>query len=296
MLQVSRLAPKLLGDATDRVEEFFREQIHEDGGGRDRSGRSDLYYTVFVAEGLLALQRPLQEDPLRGFLDGFGDGDGLDLVHLACLARCWACLPKGALPARRAEAISHRIERYRSKDLGFAPAPGAEIGTVYHGFLAFAAHQDLGQELRHPAALRASVEGLRTSDGAFANLPGQPVGTTTVTAAAVALLRSLDAPAPDDVGPWLLARAQPDGGFSASPLAPIPDLLSTATALHALAGLHVDCSAIQPAGLDFLDTLWTGRAFCGHWADDVQDAEYTWYALLALGHLSLQDAPRRGDV
>ena len=71
------------------------------------------------------------------------------------------------------------------------------------------------------------------------------------------------------------------------PVAPIPDLLSTATALHALAGMHVSFEDIKEKCLDFVDSLWTGRAFCGTWEDDAQDSEYTYYALLALGHLSL---------
>ena len=40
--------------------------------------------------------------------------------------------------------------------------------------------------------------------------------------------------------------------------------------------------------LDFIDTLWTNRGgFYGNWTDDVLDCEYTYYGLLALGHLSL---------
>ena len=40
--------------------------------------------------------------------------------------------------------------------------------------------------------------------------------------------------------------------------------------------------------LDFIDTLWTARGgFFGHWEDTHLDCEYTYYALLALGHLSL---------
>ena len=70
------------------------------------------------------------------------------------------------------------------------------------------------------------------------------------------------------------------------PGAPMPDLLSTATALHALAGMHVDLEPIQEPCLDFLDSLWSGRGFCGSWADDAVDCEYTYYGLLALGHLS----------
>ena len=74
---------------------------------------------------------------------------------------------------------------------------------------------------------------------------------------------------------------------SSAPKAPMPDLLSTATALHALAGMQVEFESVREPCLDFLDSLWTGQAFCGHWAEDVTDSEYTFYALLALGHLSV---------
>jgi len=68
----------------------------------------------------------------------------------------------------------------------------------------------------------------------------------------------------------------------------MPDLLSTATALHALAGLEISVSAVKDKCLDFVDSLWTNRGgFYGSWADDTIDCEYTYYALLSLGHLSL---------
>ena len=87
---------------------------------------------------------------------------------------------------------------------------------------------------------------------------------------------------------WLLERCRPEGGFFATPVAPLPDLLSTATALHALAGLHADLGSIRESCLDFVDTLWTSRGgFHGSWADDVLDPEYTYYGLLSLGHLSV---------
>ena len=81
---------------------------------------------------------------------------------------------------------------------------------------------------------------------------------------------------------------QSRGGFLAVPEAPIPDLLSTATALHALAGMQVDFSGIKERCIDFVDSLWTNRgSFYGNWTDDMLDTEYTYYGLLALGHLSL---------
>ena len=85
-----------------------------------------------------------------------------------------------------------------------------------------------------------------------------------------------------------MQRCHPDGGFYATPSAPIPDLLSTATALHALAALKAPIEGVREGCLDFIDTLWTNRgAFYGNWMDDTADCEYTYYGLLALGHLSL---------
>jgi prenyltransferase beta subunit len=113
------------------------------------------------------------------------------------------------------------------------------------------------------------------------------VGATNATAAAVTALRHLGAPINDVVGKWLLARAHPQGGFLATPDAPIPDLLSTATALHTLAGLQVSFAGVKEVCLDFIDSLWTNEgSFHGHWSEDTLDTEYTFYGLLALGHLS----------
>ena len=40
--------------------------------------------------------------------------------------------------------------------------------------------------------------------------------------------------------------------------------------------------------LDFIDSLWSAAGgFHGNWADDTLDPEYTYYGLLALGHLAL---------
>ena len=86
----------------------------------------------------------------------------------------------------------------------------------------------------------------------------------------------------------MFSRHADDGGFFAVPMAPLPDLLSTATALHALSGLHADLGKIREPCLDFIDTLWTSKGgFHGTWTDDVLDVEYTFYGLLALGHLSV---------
>jgi len=130
------------------------------------------------------------------------------------------------------------------------------------------------------------MENFCSTDGAYSNEPGLPLGSVPATAAVVAMLCEFGAPVPAEVAPWLLARCQPRGGFCATPQTPLPDLLSTAVALHALAELGTPLAAIQETCLSFIDTLWDNAGgFHGHWADDALDVEYTFYALLALGHL-----------
>ena len=286
MLQVARLAPKVLKDSAELVRDFLLRQFNEDGGFADRSGRSDLYYTVFGIDGLIALQAELPVEKIRSYVRGFGDGEHLDFVHLCCLARVRAAA--GLQNERSNGAIVQRIAQFRSRDGGFNLQPDQVHGTVYPCFLAFGAYQDLGCEL--PDALRVvqSLKGLETEDGAWANDRSAMCGSTNATAAAVTLLRNLSMPINGSVGDWLLAQHHSQGGFVAAPGAPMPDLLSTATALHALAGLEVSFEALREDCLDFIDTLWTNQgAFYGHWGDGYTDCEYAFYALLALGHLSL---------
>jgi prenyltransferase beta subunit len=285
MLQVARLAPRVLEDSAELVRDFLLGQLDQDGGFADRTGRSDLYYTVFGIDGLIALQAELPVK-IRSYARGFGDGEHLDFVHLCCLARARA--GAGLQGEESCRAILQRIEQFRSRDGGFNLQPSQLHGTVYACFLALGAYQDLGCEM--PDALRVvqCLKGLETRDGAWANDHGAKCGSTNATAAAVTLLRNLSMPVNASVGDWLLAQRHPQGGFVAAPGTLMPDLLSTATTLHALAGMQVSFEAVREDCLDFIDTLWTNQgAFHGHWGDDYPDCEYTFYALLALGHLSL---------
>ena len=286
MLQVARLSPKLLADAAPLVDQFIRGQMNADGGFNDRAGASDLYYTVFGLESLLALRADVPASSVIPYLQMFGEGVGLDLVHLACLARCWADVSR--TPPSNAIAIAKRIEKHRSADGGYNATIGAKHGTVYGTFMAMGAYQDLKLAMPEREKIPKCIAANQTEDGAYANHPDMAAGLTSATAAAATMLRQLQEPVDQRIGQWLLERVHRDGGFLAAPAAPIPDLLSTATALHALAGLHVDFEHLKESCLDFIDTLWTPRgSFFGHWGEDILDCEYTYYGLLALGHLSL---------
>ncbi|HEY5914963.1 MAG TPA: prenyltransferase/squalene oxidase repeat-containing protein [Verrucomicrobiae bacterium] len=325
MLNAARLAPKVLGESTGLVRRFFLDQQHPDGGFKNRANRSDLYYLQFGLAGLAAVSeldptgeiktRPREDfvDRVTRYLTAFGDGADLDFVHLCCLARSWAALqglvPNSvSLPALK--PILGRLELHRTPDAGYNPQRGSVSGTAYGAFLALGAYQDLAACIPRPGGLASSLAALQTGDGAYTNSrePQTPTvssfadhfsepgpepngrsrfaGTTNATAAAVVVLDQLGAPVHDREREWLLARLHPGGGFLASPESPVPDLLSTATALHTLATLGIRKDTISERCLDFIDSLWTNvGGFYGHWGDQAVDCEYTFYGLLALGSL-----------
>ena len=84
----------------------------------------------------------------------------------------------------------------------------------------------------------------------------------------------------------LLNRACRSGGFAATGQLNTADLLSTATALFALRTLHTDLDPIRRPCLEFVESLWRDSGgFAGHAADEFEDVEYTFYALLSVGCL-----------
>lgn len=284
MLQVARLAPRVLGESSDLVRAFASSRFLTAGGAVDRAGCVDLYYTIFALALRDALGISGEPPGLRAWLEGFGPGDGLDFIHLGALARCRAAAGMQA----GSGLLLARIGEFRTPDGGFHETRGAKHGHAYGCFVALGAYQDAGEEMPEPLRMVQCLKLLETPDGAWGNVRGMRAGTVPATAAAVTLLHQLGLPLAESPAAWLLSRQHESGGWLAAPGAPVPDLLSTATALHALACMDraLDGSRRERC-LDFVDSLWSAEGgFHGHWADDDLDAEYTFYGLLALGHLA----------
>jgi len=262
------------------IECYVRGQLTAGGGFRGRSEASDLYYTVFGLACLAALGGTSPEVPMRQYLESLGGGDGLDFVHLASGARCWAALDDPA----RGRLLLHRMEAYRATDGGYHHLQAhAARGTVYGGFLAFLAYEEVGDGMPEPATLLKSIRLLRTPDGGYANAADVSLGTTTATAAALLLQHWIEGDAEEAAIRALQSCECGAGGYLAFTGAPGPDLLSTATALHALRQAGRVPASMEPhAG--FVASLWADNGgFRGHPADPTTDCEYTFYALLALG-------------
>jgi prenyltransferase beta subunit len=277
----------LARESVDQISSFVKDQVVEDGGFRGRTESSDLYYTLFGIECLQALGNNPSLQGFERYLARFNEGDGLDFVHLICLARCLAKLTDNTKQSNPGEAIIERVERYRARGSGFRMTKHADCDSIYAAFLAFLAYEDAGMAIPDPQALICSIDNLKSSDGAYADRLGLSTGTTTVTAAAAVLLSYLGEAVDPSVGKWLASRRSKHGGFLAVPNAPIPDLLSTATALFALQTLQYPLDEIKESCLTFIEDMWDDcGGFYGHIFDKTPDCEYTFYGLLSLGILT----------
>ena len=259
----------LSDESRSGIAAFIRGQQQPDGGFRGRASASDLYYTHFAVQALDALGEPLPVAALAGYLHNRGSAGGAEFVHLACQA----CVSARAQPGRRDDEALRRIGQFRAPDGGFREKIGAGSSSAYACFLAVLAHEAQGAALADQEALVAS---LRTMS---------PHVTTAVAARAM-LLAALGAPEAA-AAELHMSRASRKGGFRAAALAPIPDLLSTATALCALSVLGQPLDGLRDPCNEFVESLWhDSGGFGGHWADRTPDCEYTYYALLALGVLA----------
>jgi len=283
MLKAAKRSANLLGESASLAVGFVTDRLTETGGFRGRSNSPDLYYTLFAVESLIALGAALPTDKLASWLKSFGDGADLDLVHLACLARCRAAIGQTG----GEDALLERIETCRSADGGYSETPAQPAGSAYGCFLTLGARQDLRASPGEPDAMIASLLSLQRPDGGFGNSAEIPAASAPATAAAITALRHLGHTDNQPAVRWLLSQIGPDGGIGAWPGAPTADLLSTAVGLHALRHCGTNLDDVRQQCLDYLDSLWSSQGgFRGHPGDSTLDCEYTFYGLLALGNLA----------
>jgi prenyltransferase beta subunit len=239
----------LEGDSRDKIARFVLDQQNPDGGFRGRGEESDLYYTVFAVATLKALGTPVPAWAVWKYVRSFGLGDGLDLVHLVCLIRLRTAFPLLGLTRRR---LLRRLEKHRSES-----AYGLFLKLLAEDYLDTAGIPD--EPLQIP-----------------------PTDPTTNLAAAVLVNRQND----KATQTALLGRFVESGGCSPTDHVSVPDLLSTATALFALVDMGAGLDAVQQPCFKYAESLWRDSGgFAGHVADEFEDVEYTFYALLTIGCL-----------
>lgn len=275
LLQTLQRGCSSLGEeARELIVGFLLSQRTERGAYVNKQGEEDLYYTAFgwLLESALGLRQ--DAEAMERYLAEV-DLESLDLVHYAAAVRC-RLLQRGA--KGRLSLLWQALQRTPTRELeSFRSVPNNDREAPYTQFIWMSLCEDTRNDYQV-----AALDAYRTSDGGYANVKGGKEMATNATAAALMVVGQSEGYDAARVSPLLQAQ-DPSGGFRATSVAPIPDLLSTATALFVL-----NCYGVRPRyeAADFVEAHWLeSGGFAATLLDEKSDVEYLFYGLLALGTL-----------
>jgi hypothetical protein len=143
--------------------------------------------------------------------------------------------------------------------------------------------EDMRWQIHNKKEIIESLDSYRVPSGGYSNRVGGLSASTNATAAALSVRGQLAGYRYNLTGDvkWLYELQDESGGFCANRQAPLPDMLSTATALFALR-----CYSIKPRvePISFIEAHWLeSGGFAPTLAERNSDIEYTFYGILALG-------------
>ncbi|TLX76454.1 hypothetical protein E9993_06070 [Labilibacter sediminis] len=266
-------------EAIDHLSAFVRSQLLQDHSFMNKSGESDLYYTSFGWMLCLVLGIHLDTDKMAGYLSHQHEDD-LDLIHYTAFKRCELILymrKKG-----RALTWLKTQSKQRVRDLNdFKHMPHQNISSPYTQFIWISLLEDTGNKLPEKSKIEKNLEQYRHETGGFMNVSDGLTATTNATTAALSVLGQISNGKQEKAIGFLKSMQDISGGFKAAPSAPVPDLLSTATALFVLKSYK---EKPNYQALEFIEAHWAeSGGFIATLLDDKSDVEYCFYGLLAIG-------------
>ena len=305
MSYLASLTLRLTAGAAELPVEMRRRHVaylagrqHDDGGFTGRSGAGDLYYTGFALRGLAMLGELDEPTAARaaGFLEDklgrpLAAVDFLSLVISAALVEMAAGIDVFAgSGCNRRQAVVDFVEPFRRADGGYAKTERSGRGSTYHTFLVAACKQMVEAPLENKQETVKLALSRRRDDGGFVEIDPMRHSGTNPTAAAVGLLKmldALDAPTRSAAARFVAGMQNSEGGLRANTQIPVADLLSTFTGLVVLGDLDALSSVDLSAARRFVQSLeQPGGGFrAGAW-DDAVDVEYTFYGLGTLALLA----------
>lgn len=278
---------------------FVMDRHKPDGGWAGREGDSDLYYTSFALRTLAILGQlngPIAEvcgQFLRSRLAKFESiVDLLSLVYSAKLiqASCDLDPLEGCDPQWQARLADLLASLWR-EDGGYSKTIEGSVSSTYQTFLALICLELIEAEIPNASLTQQFLLKQRQDDGGFLEVRVAKRSGANPTAAAIGglqVLGDLDEQISVTAGQFLLELQSDEGGFQANTRIPLPDLLSTFTAMVTLS----DLGSIYQANLRPVERyvrsmeVETG-GFHGFEFDQDVDVEYTFYGLGALSILQL---------
>ena len=245
---------RLGSEALLRLSRFVESLKTEGDTFVNKSGEVDLYYTSFGWLLSYVLGIDLSMEKRRSYLEK-QPVMSLDLVHYAAYMRC--VLLHRLMKEGKFRFLLGAMRPMPIRSLtSFMDLPHDDIWSPYTRFIWMSLLEDTQNKENEKKAVLEKLRSYRVKGGGYSNLRDREVATTNATVAALAIIGQL---------------------------APVPDLLSTATTLF-LMGCY-DIRPVRPVH-DFIEAHWLDSGgFSATLLEDSSDVEYVFYGLLALGAL-----------
>ncbi len=270
---------KLSEEALHRMADFVNSQRTDVDSFMNKSGREDIYYTLFGWMLSYVLGVRLDTRKMTAYLARQDMGQ-MDLIHYAACMRCrmMLTLMEGGI----SRLLFTRISSVEVKPLSeFNGVPHNDPQSPYSQYIWLSLLEDTGNSVKNKEAVLDSLSEYHVPGGGYANVPDSERATTNATVAALAVRGALVNYRKNEDILYLQGLQEKTGGFSAAIGSPLPDLLSTATSLFML-----KCYEVKPAfsPSHFIEAHWLDTGgFSATLLEENSDVEYTFYGLLALG-------------
>jgi len=269
---------RLSSEAQKRITSFVKSQLTENGGFMDKNGKADLYYTSFGLMLAYILKLKINTKNTESWLEK-QDSQLSDLVNCSAYIRS-RMLCKLLKSGKLSFAVSQLFKTKPTLPV-FTNYPHGDENSPYSQFLLLSLREEMGIDTENRQEILTSLSEYRVENGGYSNIKGSKQASTNATVAALAVKGQLDGYRDNDDVRFLYSLQDESGGFFAAVSSPVPDMLSTATALFML-----KCYGIAPRfnASDFIDAHWLqSGGFGATLMDETSDVEYTFYGLLALG-------------
>jgi hypothetical protein len=252
-----------------------------------------LYYTSFAVRALSALNALNGERALKcgRYILGLRTQPGgafSDAVSIAAwwdsIALCEEAIGNELAREARLEsgAVSHtRLNLLRRPDGGWSKTTLEGNGSLYHTLLASCAYYRMGRTPPDPEAIRKFLKEQEQPGGGFlenkfSQRPGVN-GSMAGIGLAMLLNEEIDF---EKHSNYLKTMRGSDGGFIATPNAPMEDLLSTFTGVFGLTLMGQGSDEITQGALKYARAMEAPNGgYAGFALESVQDCEYTFYGL-----------------
>lgn len=253
--------------AREEIRSFIAGCQHQNGGFTDRAGHPDLYYSLFGLWLDLATGQNSLLENFRTYIANQKEIKGLGPVEQLALDLIGVELDD----KKQTRSVLSLLKTVFGK--------GKRIDLSYRFFL-LTLVIDATAKYKGPYYFVARIFLLFYHPGG--NLPCSLV-------AALAFAKHKVGLGYHKLQQKLLLFYDEGGGFRAFETAPACDMLSTGVALFVLRETGYDLRMITPGSLGFIQENYDGGAVLSGDGDQTHDLEYTFYGLLALGTLTVNE-------